>query len=124
MFHWYQQKFIFGYNSFQNVENFDIWLNHIQGVSGAISKTANLTHDASVEDVEALYMDAWKLGVKALAVYRDNCKVAQPLAVEVPESNSSIVSAAESVISSVESPQRERLPRSRSSNIANRGVWQ
>ena len=84
-------------------------------LSGAISKTANLTHDASVEDVEALYMDAWKLGVKALAVYRDNCKVAQPLAVEAPEPTSSIVSAAESVISSVESPQRERLPRSRSS---------
>ena len=84
-------------------------------LSGAISKTANLTHDASVEDIEALYMDAWKLGVKALAVYRDNCKVAQPLSADTDTSPSSLVSAAESVVSSLGHPQRERLPRSRSS---------
>ena len=71
--------------------------------------------DINEEDIESLYLDAWKFGVKALAVYRDSCKVAQPLAVEAPESTSSIVSAAEAVISSIGSPQRERLPRSRSS---------
>ena len=49
-------------------------------VSGAISKTANMPETASIEDVAKLYMDSWKLGVKALAIYRDNCKVAQPLA--------------------------------------------
>ena len=49
-------------------------------VSGAISKTANMPESATVEDVAKLYLDSWKLGVKALAIYRDNCKVAQPLA--------------------------------------------
>ncbi len=48
-------------------------------ISGAISKTVNLPEDVSVEDVEQLHIDAWKLGIKAVAVYRDNCKVAQPL---------------------------------------------
>ncbi|HWJ44689.1 MAG TPA: vitamin B12-dependent ribonucleotide reductase, partial [Gaiellaceae bacterium] len=48
-------------------------------ISGAISKTVNLPEEASVDDVMNLYVDAWKLGVKAIAIYRDNCKVAQPL---------------------------------------------
>ena len=48
-------------------------------ISGAISKTVNLPEDVSVEDVEQLHIDAWQLGVKAVAIYRDNCKVAQPL---------------------------------------------
>ena len=49
-------------------------------ISGAISKTVNMPEEASVEDVEQLHIEAWKLGVKAIAIYRDNCKVAQPLA--------------------------------------------
>jgi len=48
-------------------------------ISGAISKTVNLPEDVSVEDVEQLHIDAWNLGIKAVAVYRDNCKVGQPL---------------------------------------------
>jgi ribonucleoside-diphosphate reductase alpha chain len=48
-------------------------------ISGAISKTVNMPEDVTVEDVEQLHLDAWRLGVKAVAVYRDNCKVAQPL---------------------------------------------
>jgi len=48
-------------------------------ISGAISKTVNLPEDVSVEDVEQLHIDAWQLGIKAVAIYRDNCKVAQPL---------------------------------------------
>src|SRR6476469_8274286 len=48
-------------------------------VSGAISKTVNLPTDVTVDDVAGLYIDAWKLGVKAIAIYRDGCKVAQPL---------------------------------------------
>src|SRR5256714_1530287 len=48
-------------------------------ISGAISKTVNLPEKATVENVMDLYVDAWKLGVKAIAIYRDNCKVAQPL---------------------------------------------
>ena len=48
-------------------------------ISGAISKTVNLPETATVEEVSGLFADAWKLGVKAIAIYRDNCKVAQPL---------------------------------------------
>jgi ribonucleoside-diphosphate reductase alpha chain len=48
-------------------------------ISGAISKTVNMPETVTVEDVMQLYVDAWKLGVKAIAIYRDNCKVAQPL---------------------------------------------
>lgn len=48
-------------------------------ISGAISKTVNMPEQASVEEVEQLHVDAWKMGLKAIAIYRDNCKVAQPL---------------------------------------------
>src|SRR3981189_240234 len=48
-------------------------------ISGAISKTVNLPEEATVDDVMGLYIESWKLGVKAIAIYRDNCKVAQPL---------------------------------------------
>src|SRR5205814_933188 len=48
-------------------------------LSGAISKTVNMPEEASVEDIEALHMLSWELGLKAVAIYRDNCKVAQPL---------------------------------------------
>jgi ribonucleoside-diphosphate reductase alpha chain len=48
-------------------------------ISGAISKTVNMPEEATIEEVERLHMDAWKLGVKAVAIYRDNCKVGQPL---------------------------------------------
>jgi ribonucleoside-diphosphate reductase alpha chain len=57
-------------------------------ISGAISKTVNLPETATVDDVSALIADAWKLGVKAIAIYRDNCKVAQPLSSSGTESNS------------------------------------
>ena len=48
-------------------------------ISGAISKTVNMPEDVTIEDVEQLHLEAWRLGVKAVAIYRDNCKVAQPL---------------------------------------------
>jgi ribonucleoside-diphosphate reductase alpha chain len=48
-------------------------------ISGAISKTVNLPETATVDDISKLLLDAWTLGVKAIAIYRDNCKVAQPL---------------------------------------------
>jgi ribonucleoside-diphosphate reductase alpha chain len=88
-------------------------------LSGAISKTANLPEDATVEDVEDLYFQAWKLGVKALAVYRDNCKVAQPLSVDTGTSEVAevdvIAVATQSLLAEAPRPVRERLPRSRSS---------
>jgi ribonucleoside-diphosphate reductase alpha chain len=49
-------------------------------ISGAISKTVNLPETATVEEVERLHIDAWKMGLKAVAIYRDNCKVGQPIA--------------------------------------------
>jgi ribonucleoside-diphosphate reductase alpha chain len=49
-------------------------------ISGAISKTVNMPEEATIEDVEQLHIDAWQMGLKAVAIYRDNCKVAQPLA--------------------------------------------
>ncbi|NBU34630.1 vitamin B12-dependent ribonucleotide reductase [bacterium] len=48
-------------------------------LSGAISKTVNMPEEATVEEIEQLHIDAWKLGIKAVAIYRDNCKVGQPL---------------------------------------------
>ena len=48
-------------------------------LSGAISKTVNLPETATVEEIEDVYVQGWKMGLKALAVYRDNCKVGQPL---------------------------------------------
>jgi ribonucleoside-diphosphate reductase alpha chain len=48
-------------------------------LSGAISKTVNMPESASVEEIEEVYFQGWKLGLKALAIYRDNCKVGQPL---------------------------------------------
>ncbi len=66
-------------------------------ISGAISKTVNMPEEVTVEEVEQLHMDAWKMGLKAVAIYRDNCKVAQPLSMakkdEKPESQPSIASA-------------------------------
>jgi ribonucleoside-diphosphate reductase alpha chain len=49
-------------------------------ISGAISKTVNLPEEVTVEDIEQLHIDAWRMGLKAVAIYRDNCKVAQPMA--------------------------------------------
>lgn len=54
-------------------------------ISGAISKTVNMPEDVSVEEVEQLHIDAWKMGLKAIAIYRDNCKVAQPLSMAKKE---------------------------------------
>jgi ribonucleoside-diphosphate reductase alpha chain len=48
-------------------------------LSGAISKTVNMPEEATVEDIEQIHIDSWKMGLKAVAIYRDNCKVAQPL---------------------------------------------
>ncbi len=49
-------------------------------ISGAISKTVNLPEEVTVGDIEQLHVDAWRMGLKAVAIYRDNCKVAQPVA--------------------------------------------
>jgi ribonucleoside-diphosphate reductase alpha chain len=57
-------------------------------LSGAISKTVNLPHDCRVEDIEDAYLEAWKLGLKAIAVYRDGCKRTQPLSTSAEQATS------------------------------------
>ena len=105
-------------------------------ISGAISKTVNMPEEATIEDIEQLHIDAWRLGVKAVAIYRDNCKVAQPLSTtkkdgeedeagvggvdtsaltaRIAELEATIASGAHESV--VVGAVRERLPRKRRSN--------
>ena len=83
-------------------------------LSGAISKTVNLPESATVEDIEYIYLESWKLGLKATAVYRDKCKVGQPLAdakAKKADAASDEVETPEPVI--IHKPFRKRLPKSR-----------
>ncbi|WP_433421733.1 vitamin B12-dependent ribonucleotide reductase [Microtetraspora malaysiensis] len=85
-------------------------------LSGAISKTVNLPETATVDDIEQVYLEGWKLGLKALAVYRDNCKVGQPLSVAKKTSESvSEETAPEVQVIEVPRPTRRRLPNQRPS---------
>jgi ribonucleoside-diphosphate reductase alpha chain len=81
-------------------------------LSGAISKTVNLPETATVEDIEDVYYQGWKLGLKALAVYRDNCKVGQPLSAGKGDNNGESAEV-EKVIEY--RPTRKRLPKARPS---------
>ncbi len=86
------------------------WMGHLRMMgavqpflSGAISKTVNLPQEASVEDVQAAYVQGWKLGLKALAVYRDGSKRTQPL-------NTSQKEKTEGAVVLEFKPQRRKLP--------------
>lgn len=81
-------------------------------LSGAISKTVNMPEEATVEDVEQLHMDSWKMGLKAVAIYRDNCKVAQPLSMAKKESEKKqeTAEAGPAVNAAVEEAQRANEP--------------
>jgi ribonucleoside-diphosphate reductase alpha chain len=87
-------------------------------LSGAISKTVNLPETATIADIEKIYLEGWKLGLKALAIYRDNCKVGQPLSVskrqpaEVTEPAAAPAAAPHDV-----RPVRKRLPKQRSATV-------
>jgi len=83
-------------------------------ISGAISKTVNLPEEATVEEVEQLHIDAWKLGIKAIAIYRDNCKVAQPLSVS-KKSDGEAKATPATVVETVNVPTRRKLPKTRPS---------
>jgi ribonucleoside-diphosphate reductase alpha chain len=78
-------------------------------ISGAISKTVNLPENVTVEDVEQAYTEGWRLGLKALAIYRDNCKVGQPLSITKKEDKKAETPAA------LQEPIRRRLPKARRS---------
>jgi ribonucleoside-diphosphate reductase alpha chain len=91
-------------------------------ISGAISKTVNMPEEVTVEEVEQLHIDAWRMGVKAIAIYRDNCKVGQPLstakkeaAAPAPGAGSPAEQATKVVEKIIKVPVREKLPRNRSS---------
>jgi ribonucleoside-diphosphate reductase alpha chain len=84
-------------------------------LSGAISKTVNMPESATVEDIERIYFEGWKLGLKALAIYRDNCKVGQPLsdARKKPE----VAAQAPAPEPHEHRPVRRRLPRQRPATV-------
>jgi len=97
-------------------------------ISGAISKTVNMPEEVTVEEVEQLHLDAWRMGVKAIAIYRDNCKVAQPLSTAKKDSASETADTDGGVAppqipealtppepTVIYKPVRERLPRDRRS---------
>ncbi|KUL35820.1 vitamin B12-dependent ribonucleotide reductase [Actinoplanes awajinensis] len=100
-------------------------------ISGAISKTVNMPETATVEEIEEIHYQGWKLGLKALAIYRDNCKVGQPLsagkgskataATQVP---AEVSQAVEKIVEKVIEyrPIRKRLPKKRSSETVSFSV--
>ena len=86
-------------------------------ISGAISKTVNMPESATIEEVENIYFQGWKLGLKALAIYRDNCKVGQPLSDgkgknDGTKAEAKVEAAAPAALSH---PVRKRLPKKRTS---------
>src|SRR6476661_1644878 len=99
-------------------------------ISGAISKTVNMPEEATVEEIEQLHIEAWRLGLKAVAIYRDNCKVGQPLSTQKKaatgeplalEGGTIIESTPERIVERVvehvivQEPVRQKLPRVRAS---------
>ncbi|GAA3741424.1 vitamin B12-dependent ribonucleotide reductase [Micromonospora maritima] len=97
-------------------------------ISGAISKTVNMPEQATVADVEKIYFEGWKLGLKALAIYRDNCKVGQPLSAAKPNKATAETQApaaeVEKVVEKVVEyrPVRKRLPKKRPSQTVSFSV--
>jgi ribonucleoside-diphosphate reductase alpha chain len=93
-------------------------------LSGSISKTVNMPESATVEEVEEIYYEGWKLGLKALAIYRDNCKVGQPLSVSKNKDGArqkDKAAAAPTPATAAEPhehrPVRRRLPKTRSATV-------
>jgi len=78
-------------------------------LSGAISKTVNMPNDSTVEEIEKAYIEAWKMGLKAIAIYRDGCKRSQPLATSSREAQGTAAGLASS------QARREKLPDTRHS---------
>jgi ribonucleoside-diphosphate reductase alpha chain len=94
-------------------------------LSGSISKTVNLPESATIEDIEKVYFEGWKLGLKALAIYRDNCKVGQPLSASTSKpaeasSESSADAPGQAVAQTATitgRPVRRRLPKQRNAMV-------
>ena len=79
-------------------------------ISGAISKTVNLPEEITVDEVSQLFVESWQLGVKAIAIYRDNCKVAQPLSGKA-NAGATTLAPVSGVVGAL--PQRRRVPEDR-----------
>jgi ribonucleoside-diphosphate reductase alpha chain len=95
------------------------WMGHIRMmaaiqpfISGALSKTVNLPESATVEDIEKAYFEGWKLGLKAIAVYRNNCKVGQPLS-DINDTKKAAAAQTAAVEPHERRPERKRLPKKR-----------
>jgi ribonucleotide reductase alpha subunit len=79
-------------------------------ISGALSKTVNLPEQATVDEISQLLIESWQLGVKAIAIYRDNCKVAQPLSGKADPTAAALAPVAAPGAPPVAAPRRRRLP--------------
>src|SRR3984957_4359172 len=91
-------------------------------LSGSISKTVNMPESATVEEVEEIYFEGWKFGLKALAIYRDNCKVGQPLSAKKKTEAEKVEaapvpSAPQAAEPREQRPVRRRLPKTRSATV-------
>jgi ribonucleoside-diphosphate reductase alpha chain len=89
-------------------------------LSGSISKTVNMPESATVEEVEQIYFEGWKLGLKALAIYRDNCKVGQPLSIAKKQEKAEPAPVEGTVVQLApheHRPVRKRLPKQRSAMV-------
>ncbi|MEU4214351.1 vitamin B12-dependent ribonucleotide reductase [Actinoplanes sp. NPDC026623] len=97
-------------------------------ISGAISKTINMPESATVEDIENVHYQGWKLGLKALAIYRDNCKVGQPLSAAKPKAAAAAAATPAAAVAPVVEkvveyrPVRKRLPKKRPSETVSFSV--
>ena len=89
-------------------------------LSGAISKTVNMPESATVDDIEKIYFEGWRLGLKALAIYRDNCKVGQPLSdarKKPAEAAAQVAPVPVAAPPEQHRPVRRRLPRQRPATV-------
>jgi ribonucleoside-diphosphate reductase alpha chain len=86
-------------------------------LSGAISKTVNMPESATVEEIEKIYFEGWKMGLKALAIYRDNCKVGQPLSDGRKKTEAAPAQEPAQAQPHEHRPVRKRLPRQRPATV-------
>jgi ribonucleoside-diphosphate reductase alpha chain len=82
-------------------------------LSGSVSKTVNMPESATVDDIEKIYFEGWKLGLKALAIYRDNCKVGQPLSIAKKKTEEAPAPTSPHEVR----PVRRRLPKQRAAMV-------
>jgi len=79
-------------------------------LSGAISKTVNLPHESTVSEIEAIHLESWKLGLKAVALYRDGCKLSQPLSTKSDAKSDAVADKSKKTALASSSVQAESLP--------------